>query len=177
MWNARVEFLENSYYYIFNTSFNEEVLFHNDEEYKKFYEILLKYLALYPEVKLISYSLVPHHFHLVVKNIETGHNISEFMRKLQVSYATWYRKKYPSQWKHPVFLWRFQAHILEDKEKLYKTLSYVNYNPLKYSSEWAIHDFPYTSYHKLVQNHSQPYLEEIITDYPELEWKLKKKNK
>jgi hypothetical protein len=177
MWNSRVEFLENSYYYIFNTSFTEDELFHNDDEYKKFYELLLKYLAIYTNVKLVSYSFVPHHFHIVLKNIETGHNISEFMRKLQVSYATWYRKKYPSEFKHPVFLWRFQAHLLESKEVLYKTLSYVNYNPLKYSPESDIKDFQYTSYHKLTQNHSQPYLEEIILDYPELESKIKKKNK
>jgi hypothetical protein len=96
--------LENSYYYIFNTSFTEDQLFHNDDEYKKFYELLLKYLAIYTNVKLVSYSFVPHHFHIVLKNIENGHNISEFMRKLQVSYATWYRKKYPSEFKHPVFL-------------------------------------------------------------------------
>jgi hypothetical protein len=99
------------------------------------------------------------------------------MRKLQVSYATWYRKKYPSEFKHPVFLWRFQAHLLESKETLYKTLSYVNYNPLNYSPESDINDIQYTSYHKLTQNHSQPYLEEVLLNYPELESKLKKKNK
>jgi putative transposase len=176
MWNARVEFLENNYYHVFNTSFNNEVLFHNDEEFKKFYELLIKYLAMYPSIKLVSYCIVPHHFHIVIKNMETGYNLSEFMRKLQVSYATWYRKRYPSEWKHPVFLGRFQSLVLDEKVFLYKTLSYVNYLPLKYKLVESIWDYLYTSYHKLTQNTSQAYLEEIVIDLPELEWKLKKKN-
>jgi REP element-mobilizing transposase RayT len=176
MWNARVEFLENSYYHIFNTSFTNEELFHNDEEYNKFYELIIKYLALYPSIKLVSYCLVPHHFHIVIKNIETGYNLSEFMRKIQVSYATWYRKRYPSEFKHPVFLWRFQSLRITDKDFLYKTLSFVNYLPLKYELCEEIWEYLYTSYHKLSKSSSQPYLNEIFTSFDELENKLKKKN-
>ena len=176
MGNARVEFLENSYYHIFNTSFTDQELFHNDEEYNKFYELLIKYLEIYPSIKLLSYSFVPYHFHIVIKNIETGYNLSEFMRKIQVSYATWYRKRYPSEMKHPVFLWRFQSRRITEKDFLYKTLSYVNYLPLKYELCDEIWEYLYTSYHKLSKSSSQPYLEEIVLDFPELEWKLKKKN-
>ena len=176
MGNARVEFLENSYYHIFNTSFTNQELFHNDEEYNKFYELLIKYLAMYPSIKLVSYSFVPYHFHIVIKNIETWYNLSEFMRKIQVSYATWYRKRYSSEMKHPVFLGRFQSLRITEKEFLYKTLSYVNYLPLKYELCNEIWEYLYTSYHKLSRNSSQPYLREIILDFPELEWKLKKKN-
>ena len=65
---------------------------------------------------------------------------------------------------------------ITEKEFSYKTLSYVNYLPLKYELCNEIWEYLYTSYHKLSRNSSQPYLREIILDFPELEWKLKTKN-
>lgn len=175
MWNARVEFLENSYYHIFNTSFTQDYIFHNDEEYKKFYELLIKYLGEYQNIKLVSYCFVPQHFHLIVKNIENGYELSDFMRKLQVSYATWYRKRHPSEFKHPVFFGRFQAKLLDDEKFLHKVISYVNYLPIKFWLVEDIKNFTYTSYHKIINSPSGAYLDEVITDLPELENHLKMK--
>ena len=175
MWNARVEFIENSYYHIFNSSFTHDPIFHGEDEYKKFYELLIKYLGVYKNIKLVSYCFVPNHFHLIVKNIENGYELSEFMRKLQVSYATWYRKRHPSEFKHPVFFGRFQSHLLENEVFLHKTISYVNYLPLKYSLVEDIKDYRYTSYHKIINSPSGAYLHEVITELPELETTLKMK--
>lgn len=175
MWNARVEFLENSYYHIFNASFTHDPLFHDDDEYKKFYELLIKYLWAYENIKLVSYCFIDGEFHLILKNIENWYTLSEFMRKLQVSYATWYRKRHPSELKHPVFFGRFQSTILEKDQDLHKAISYVNYLPIKYQAVEDIKYFLYTSYHKVIKSPSGAYLQEIITNFPELENKLRKK--
>lgn len=175
MWNARVEFSENSYYHIFNTSFTHDPIFYWDEEYKKFYELLIKYLGEFQNIKLVSYCFLKNDFHLIVKNIENWYELSDFMRKLQVSYATWYRKRNPSEFKHPVFFWRFQATLLKDEEYLHKTISYVNYLPLKYKLVEDIKDYLYTSYHKIINSPSGAYLKEVITDFDELESQLKRK--
>ena len=97
------------------------------------------------------------------------------MRKLQVRYATWHRKRHPSQFNHPVFFGRFQSKLLEKDQDLHKAISYVNYLPIKYQAVEDIKDFLYTSYHKVIKSPSGAYLQEIITDFPELENKLRKK--
>jgi len=107
---------------------------------------------------------------LVIKNLKTGYNLSEFMRKLQGAYATWYRKIYPSEYKHPVLRERFKSTILDDEEYLYKTLSYVNYNPLKHGVTSNIEDYEFTSLHKLLGTGPKPFLLNKEFDLDELEY-------
>ncbi len=170
MWNSRLEFLENSYYHIYNKWLSTEPLFHDDQEFDKFYELLLRYLKDYSDIKLVSYSFLPNHFHLIVKNIKTWHRLSEFMKRLQWAYATSYRKKYPSELKQPVFKGRFKSTRIDSEEYLHKCMSFVNYNPLKYKLVEDIKDYKYTSIHRLLKTGPKKYLDNKELSLDELEY-------
>jgi REP element-mobilizing transposase RayT len=53
---------------------------------------VIENLLEYKSLILSAYSMVPNHFHLVVKNTEKGLKLSDFMRKIQVSYAMYVKK-------------------------------------------------------------------------------------
>jgi putative transposase len=111
---------------------------------------LLLYLKEYPNIKLVAYAFLPNHFHFVIKNISEWKELSDFMKKLQWRYSTWYRVKYPIEYKQPVFEWRFKAKRIDTEEYLYQCIAYVNYNPVKHEIVTDIKDYPYTSYHQFV---------------------------
>jgi len=170
MWNSRLEFLENSYYHIYNKWLSIEPLFHDDKEFDKFYELLLRYLKEYQDIKLVSYSFLPDHFHIIVKNLKTWHRLSDFMKKLQWAYATSYRKKYPSELKQPVFKWRFKSTRIDSEEYLHKCMSFVNYNPLKHKLVENIKEYKYTSIHRILKTGPKEYLNNKELGLDELEY-------
>lgn len=153
MWNSRLEFLENKYYIIYNRWFNKQNIFRDKLDFENFYKIIIKYLNEYKKIKLISYCFLPNHFHLVFYNLETGRDISNFMRKFQLSYSIYFTKKYREVQKiqkgTSLFEWRFISKPLETDEYLYKTLAFVNYNPIYHKIVDKIEKYPYTSYHKV----------------------------
>ncbi len=149
MWNQRHLFIENSYYHIYNRGYNKTQIFHNLNDYSLFINLLMKYLYEYPEIWLVSYTVLPNHFHLIVKIIAKWNNVSNFMRKLQWIYATVFRFKYPILWKCPVFEWRFKSKLIYSEEYFLKCQAYVNYNAIKHKLVENIADWPYTSYHNI----------------------------
>jgi REP element-mobilizing transposase RayT len=153
MWNSRLEFLENKYYHIYNRWFNNQNIFRDKSDFENFYKIIVKYLKEYDKIKMISYSFLPNHFHIVFNNLETWRNISDFMRKFQLSYSIYFKKKYTEvlslkKWES-LFEWRFISKTLETEEYLHKTLAFVNFNPIYHNIVDNITRYPYTSYNKI----------------------------
>ena len=148
-WNKRTEFEENSFYHIYNRWLAKQILFHNEKEFDRFYKLIIKYLKWFKNIKIVSYCLLPNHFHFIIHNLEKWYTLSDFMKRLQWAYATWFRILYPSEFKQPVFEWRFKAKFINNKEYLSKSLAYVNFNPIKHELVNNIDNYPYTSYHQL----------------------------
>jgi len=163
-WNSRLEFLENTYYHVYNLWLASENIFLSEEYFDKFHSLLIKYFDLYPELDLLSYSIVPNAFHLVVYNKKTSHQLSELMKRLSWAYAVWFRIRNPSEFKKPVFASRFRSKLLKKETDLLKTVSFVNFLPLKKGIIDDIWDYDYTSYH-LLENHP---MKEDIDFYKDL---------
>ena len=151
MSNARFEFQENHYYHIYNRWFWKQTLFFNKHDFDRFYMYIIKELSLHKTIKLIAYSFLPNHFHFIIHNLETGLQISDFMRKVQVSYAMYFKKRYETGLllRAPVFEGRFKTKTIKTEDYLSKCLAYVSYNAVKHGIVENIKDYPYTSYHQL----------------------------
>ena len=149
MSNYRDDFLENSYYLISNKWFNDNVLFWNADDYKTFMLYVIENLLEYKSLILSAYSMVPNHFHLVIKNTEKGLQLSDFMRKIQVSYAMYVKKNKTEndRWV-PVFEWRFKAKLI-DSDDLEKMESCVCYDPIYHELVEDIKNWPYSSVHQV----------------------------
>ena len=107
---------------------------------------------------------MPNHFHLIVHNLETGLTLSDFMRKLQVSYAMYFKKNYETGLKTPVFEWRFKAKLIKDEKYLAQCIAYVNYNPLKHAIVDNIDNYKWTSYHQIDKKKIEKYSDMILDE-------------
>lgn len=153
MSNTRFEFIENWYYHIYNRWFQKQIIFKNKYDFERFYKYIIKEQQNYNSVKIVSYSFLPNHFHFIIHNLETGLQISNFMRKVQGSYAMYFKAKYKNETclnKLPVFEWRFKAKLINDQDYLQRCLAYVNFNPLKHEIVNDINDYERTSYHQIL---------------------------
>ncbi|QQG37942.1 MAG: transposase [Candidatus Kaiserbacteria bacterium] len=109
-------------------------------------------------VEVLAYSLMPNHFHLVVKQ-KVDHGISNFMKKLGGGYSMYFNTKYG----HSGVMYQGpfkSSHI--DSDPYFKWIfAYVHLNPLSISDpDWQekgiadiekskghLRDYAYSSYH------------------------------
>lgn len=79
-------------------------------------------------------------------------DISNFMRKLQVSYSMYFNARYSDSvkkgLKSPVFEGRFKAKEVLDEAYLTQLVTYIEYNAVKHELVEVIEDWPYTSWEK-----------------------------
>ena len=147
-----IEFVPKEYYHVYNRGTDKRKIFIGHGDYLRF--LLLLYLCnqnskvdlgdylrqgltlseIFQKKKdknLVSigaYSLMPNHFHLLVKeNIKGG--VSLFMQKIQTAYTMYFNKK--NDRSGSLFQGTFKAkHITKDTYLKY-LFAYINLNPIK----------------------------------------------
>ena len=147
---------ENNIYHIFNRGFDKQTIFFEDRDYRKFVDNLRRYNDEFEWIKIYAWSIMPNHFHLVLSSFKSGLEISDFMRKVQQSYAMHFKTKYKSISPDlnivqipQLFEWRFKAKLLDSEEYLQQAMLYVALNPIKHWIVDKIEDWDYTSYHQM----------------------------
>lgn len=105
-----------SFYFKSNLKYTNQK--YSDKNYQKKSRKLL--------VEILSYALMPNHFHLMLKQIKEG-GIIKFMQKLGTAYAMYFNEKYKRV--GSLFQGRYKA-ILVDKEPYFIHLPfYIHTNP------------------------------------------------
>jgi putative transposase len=94
MSNSRKPFKESSYYHVINKSFGNVILWENTNDYKTFVLQVIDSLMSFPDVKMLSYCILPDHFHFLLYNTHKGFDISNLLKKIQISYAMYFKKKH-----------------------------------------------------------------------------------
>ncbi len=81
-----------------------------------------------PLVDIVSHSLMPNRFHLLVRERKTG-NISKFMSKLSTGYTMYFNRKYKR--KGPLLAGPFKYMPINSEAYLKYLFAYVHLKPLK----------------------------------------------
>lgn len=141
----RSPFEKNAYYHIFNRWFQKQILFFKEKDYKVFLARMFYELERYEDkFDIISYSLLPNHFHLVIRTYKKWLFPSFFLSRLCAWYATYYVLNYGNNaW--IVFQGRFKSKLLWLPSYLYRCIAYVNTNAQKH---WYVDNYlnwPYSS--------------------------------
>lgn len=89
---------------------------------------LLRLNNFYKEIQLVSYCLMPNHFHLLVKQ-SSANSIDSFMNSLCLRYAKYFNTKYERVGR--LFQDVYKAVIIESEAQLLYLTSYIHRNPLK----------------------------------------------
>lgn len=165
-------FAENCYYHVFNRGVEKRTIFLDEQDYRIFLyylsiytspldKVLLKYPTLplrlrgknlHENVNIISYCLMPNHFHLLLQELIMG-GISKLLQQLEVAYAFYFNQKYKRV--GALFQGRFRAVLVETDELLIHISRYIHLNPLVANIVADLKNYPWSSY------------PEYITEYPE----------
>ena len=77
-------------------------------------------------VELVSFCLMPNHFHLIIKEVEEG-GISSYMQRVLNSYAKYFNKKYEKS--GHLFQGPYKAVHISDNRQLVHVSAYIHKNP------------------------------------------------
>lgn len=130
-------------YHILARGNNKQDIFKDEEDFKQYIDILLKYKSKY-NYKLYHYVLMTNHVHLVIEPTEAGGELSQIMKGINLSYAQYFKKKF----KYTGHFWqdRFKSIIISKDEYLLACGSYVELNPVRAGMVKDPKDYPWSSY-------------------------------
>ncbi len=144
----REKFQPTTYYHIFNRGIYKSTLFHDRKDFERFIYNIQKYKEqLKDQIEIIAYSVLPNHFHFVLRNKAESHAISYFIGNVCVSYVRYYKTKYQKLRKGAeYFEGRFHSKPIEDEEYLQQCIYYVEHNAVKHGLVRNPEDRIFTSY-------------------------------
>ncbi len=150
-----MQFEIDNIYHIYNQGNNKKKIFHSAENYLYFLKLYRKFVS--PHVDLLSYCLMPNHFHFLVntnshsiKIKKIGSlNLSELsngIRMLLSSYSSAINKQQQSSGSQ--FRQRTQAKLLEIDDANYPFIcfQYIHQNPLKAGLVERMEEWEYSSF-------------------------------
>lgn len=141
------EFQANEYYHIYHRGRNRQKIFFEAENYVYFLRLLKKCCTKFT-VRVIAYCLMPNHFHFMLQP-QKHDNLSEFMRRLQQSYAQAINKRY--QRSGALFHERFQhVHVYSERYQIL-LCRYIHVNPKKDGLVADLREWPFSNYLEFIE--------------------------
>ena len=157
------DFSENSYYHVFNRGVEKRKIFLDEQDYNLFTYYLLIYLLpldkvleIYPklplrlhnknlsgEVELLSYCLMPNHFHLLFKQ-KSKNGITKLLKQITNGYTLYFNNKYNRV--GGLMQGRFKAVRIPTDEALLHVSRYIHLNPIASSFVVDLNDYEWSSY-------------------------------
>ena len=151
------------YHHIVNRGVNRTDIFSTDSDKDKFLQILCKACRVY-DVVVHDYCLMDNHYHLLIEN--SLENLSLFMRQVNANYAIYYNKKT----KRTGHLWqgRYSSWYIHGEDYLYRTIKYIEFNPIEAGMAESVRAYPYTLGSLLLNGETIPRCAEVsmlVTQY------------
>jgi len=99
-------------------------------------------------VKLVSFALMPNHFHLIVHEFKEG-GISQYMQRVLNAYTKYFNAKYKKT--GHLFQGPFHSVHIKDNEQLLHLSAYIHRNPREIK-QWKNKEcqYPWSSYQDLI---------------------------
>ncbi len=118
-----------SLYHVLNRGNLRAEIFHNDEDFAAFEQILGEALAIH-DVELLAYQLMPDHFHLVISPRVDG-EMSRFMARVGGTHTMRYLARYHTGGMGRVYQQRFRSFPVQDDDHFHLVCRYVERNALR----------------------------------------------
>lgn len=132
---------EDATYHILSRGNNRQDVFLQDDDYKKFLELLLFYKKKYL-LKVYHYVLMTNHYHLIIQ-AKDGAMLASAMKGINLSYAKHYRREYSGVG----YLWqgRFKSFVIQDGRYILECGRYIELNPVRAGIVDGVEKYPWTS--------------------------------
>ncbi len=143
----------DSYYHVYARGNSRNRIFHDEQDYITFLNLLERYLSpdeahnefgvsypnFYNRVDLLAYCLMPNHFHLFVFQRQPK-DLTSLMQSVMTSYSRYFNKKYKRS--GPLFESRYRASLITDDVYLEHISRYIHLNPRDWRT-YAYSSLPY----------------------------------
>jgi len=132
----RIQF-PGAFYHVLCRGNKRRNIFFDDDDRHWFLRVLRESLKIY-RVKLYCYVLMDNHFHLLLQT--SCGNLSEFMRRFNISYTSWFNYHH-NTYGH-LYQGRYKAILVNADNYLLELSRYVHLNPIRKSTflELSYHD-------------------------------------
>lgn len=142
---------EDGYYHVYNRGVEKRIIFLDEQDYAVFLNLLKRHLsrkqhtddrgAIYQSyagrIELLSYCLMPNHYHLLLYLNNDIKAIPELMRKVAGAYTSYFNKKHERV--GPLFQGVYKASRITSGSYLLHITRYIHRNPRDY------YDWQYSS--------------------------------
>jgi putative transposase len=142
-----------------------EPIFKKDAHCNLFLDLLCDITSLY-EVEIHAYSLMPNHYHLLLRSRHG--NLSRAMKHLNAAYTQ--RVNLMERWDGPIFRGRFRSQLVKEETSLPHVFAYIHLNPLKAGLITRLQSHGWTSHRAYIGRETAPtwlatyYFESVFDD-------------
>ncbi|MFN3188595.1 MAG: transposase [Candidatus Paceibacteria bacterium] len=134
-------FASGEIYHCYNRGVDKRVIFHDQQDYIYFLKMLryfntsrvlgkLRLLELHeptdPPVTILSYCILPNHYHLLLRCNDIEGGLSKYMQRIGGGYTMYFNQKYERS--GSLFQGKFKAKLVKSDLDLKHLLAYVTYN-------------------------------------------------
>ncbi len=173
-----IKIAPGEYYHIFNRGVNKQTIFNSNADRARFLFLILYFQSpvtllnisrpikdfvkhsvfntdkekIIKErfVELVSFCLMPNHFHIILKEVEES-GIARYMQRVLNSYTKYYNTKYNKS--GHLFQGPYKAVHVENNNQLLYLSTYIHRNPRELK-EWINKEsnYPWSSYQDFIKN-------------------------
>lgn len=154
--------VDGGHYHILTRGNDRRALFKQDQDYRVFTGLIIKYLEIF-SISILHYCLMNNHIHLLLK-LDVSMELPKFMQGILQSYANYFRKQYDSA--GFLFQNRYKSFLIDSERYLLEAARYIERNPLRAKIVNVLEEYPWSSYlfyacgkpDKLINKPSSDYL-------------------
>lgn len=121
-------YYKNTYHHLYNRGANKALIFYERENYLYFLKRMKFYSDKY-SIKILSYCLMPNHFHIFLEQTTNQYPVSVFISNLLNSYVKSFNKKYAHS--GTLFEGKTKSKMIEDESYFIWVIKYILENPVK----------------------------------------------
>jgi putative transposase len=114
---------ESGIYHVMLRGNERKPVFLDEEDKNRLVEIMLQKKEAAGS-HLYAYCIMDNHVHMVIRELENGQPLETLMKRIGVTYALYFNKKYKRV--GHVFQDRFRSEVIEDESYLLSVIRYVH---------------------------------------------------
>ena len=149
-------------YHVINRGVGKQKLFFNDDDYNAFERVMAETLLKRP-MRILSYCLMPNHWHFVLWPEKNG-DLGRFMQRLTITHVTRWQKHYNLVGFGHVYQGRFKSFPVETDEHFYQVVRYTERNALRAKLVGQAEDWPWSSL--WIRHQGSAEHRELLSDWP-----------
>lgn len=129
-------------YHVINRGNGRQKVFHKDRDFQAFIELLVDAGKRF-DVSMLSYCLMPNHFHLLVQAAQTE-LLSQWMQWVMTSHVRRYHRHYGTS--GHIWQGRYKSFIVQSNEHLFTVIRYIEANPVRAGIVESAGDWQWSSH-------------------------------